>query len=59
MSPVQGNGLLPRVAGSDPPTVREAVVLEGWAEGFRLVPTRIIFCAIKPVFSRCLHQLSS
>lgn len=39
MSPLQGGGgLLQRaVAGSEPPTGRKAIVLEGWSEGFRLV----------------------
>lgn len=37
MSPLQGGGLLQRaVAGSEPPTQRNAIVLEGWSEGFRL-----------------------
>lgn len=39
MSPLQsGGGLLQRaVAGSQPPAERNAIVLEGWSEGFRLV----------------------
>lgn len=39
MSPLQGgDGLLQRaVLGSEPPTGRNAIVLEGWSEGFRFV----------------------
>lgn len=38
MSPLQDGGLSQRaIAGSEPPTQRNAIVLEGWSEGFRLV----------------------
>lgn len=37
MSPLQGSDVLVhRTAGSDPPTVREGIILEGWAEGFSM-----------------------
>lgn len=53
MSPLQDMGLQPRaLLGSEPPTHRASVILEGWAEGFRLVSNDAFF---KTPGSKSIH----